>query len=47
MLPTMLPPLLLPLSCAVTAAPQQQWYVSLAGRDDWSGTLPEPNAACT
>ena len=43
----MLPPLLLSLSCAVTAAPQQQWYVSPAGRDDWSGTLPEPNAAGT
>ena len=42
----MLPPLLLSLSCAVAAAPQQ-WYVSPRGRDGWSGTLPEPNAAGT
>ena len=44
--PTMLPLLLL-LRLSRAAAAPQQWYVSPLGRDGWSGSLPEPNAAGT
>ncbi|MCD6362086.1 MAG: right-handed parallel beta-helix repeat-containing protein, partial [Armatimonadetes bacterium] len=33
--------LIAPLACA---APQADFYVSTAGNDTWSGTLPKPNA---